>query len=1247
MSDDRPGRTLRIALAMRGGVSLAVWIGGAVAELDLFRRACSGGEGYIGAPNARRQERAEIYSRLLREAGYDSVDMDILAGASAGGLNAVLFGLAQSCDVIMDDTVHETWLRDGGIWELLREPGFGRVQSILKGDDRFFTVVRDALAKIATSAVSGTGRPPRPGPSRNVCIELAATLLDDPRHPNRRNRARFSFAKSPGLLEGCYSTIPGPLDADTREPGDRPRREDDDDPAWRWEMAIDRLALAARATSSFPGAFEPAEIYSSSSGTAKPGKSAPSAADYLKPSRLGVNMSRVFLYAARCSEPFHVVDGGIFDNIPIDRAIRAIHRASAVESTDRCLVYLDPDPPIDPDPVAEAPPKNSVVSWLPVIRSSVSLKQRTESADDELALVREHNDRVLHTRGQLEALAAMMRTVRRGGDAVLRARVDDLVGNDSYQQCRIATDAVRIANLVTAPWAELCYPPREAVDYCALPPAQAVEIKTQVLRAYNDGSRWNLESDIHAMLDWTAVLIAWVRALEDLLRDFGLAPPGDTGADVPQAFAAPEGRRQLRLTLAKYKPALYRWLHLLIEAKHRSFDEVLAHPLRTENYRRNDSYPLVTLLRESRDAQAALTLTPALEELLSIRQLRRNDADVSDERFYRLLSAEGQFSYPGTQRLAITAQDALKGIADEIRDASLQLVTPLYDYAEAFRTAAAPRTPDWLAYWAESVYPHLYLPPLNGQPIERLAKIFAVTGVPDTAQYIRFDTITGSEPPRLELPTLEKASCAAYLDSWLRKPPSPERMLRVVENRGALSSDAKLAGSVLSNFGGFLRWRWRENDWQWGRLDAAAGIARILLKRTDFITGDDPQPGNPDPQQKFDDNALRQYGALLGEVPALQESILRESAELEATLSGQATAGDEEAIVTTVGGEGLHTITPHYRFALTSRIVPLLCRAAWPATGSALSVGGAAARVANLAVRPLAVWLPLLADPLRMALAVSTILLASALLGSTPAEAGNPSWPTALGVALVALGVLVGLRANQARRRWRDVTAKLTRIDREFGQLEVKKDWIDVFLTKPPARRYRLGCWTLAVVSVVLGAAIVAQRLPAVGVGTGHATVAIIAAVLGLQHWLNQRSYRVTSGVARPRRVWRRWLLWGVAAVLTVATVAAPSVAKHVPWWTWLPAPAVAGVAVAVLTAGSVWGWVRNRWAWTCLVGSGILGAAIQFAAPSVKVPLFVAGLLPALVWTIGMVAVVQVLPYRRNDYGEDTLADSIAPASA
>src|SRR3954452_16466648 len=134
-------RTLRLALAMRGGVSLAVWIGGAVAEIDLFRRACrqaaaSRSNLVAENENGRRRDRAEKYVELLKTTKYDRVEVDILAGASAGGLNAVLFGLAQTCGTVMDEPVRSTWIDSGGIWDLLREPGFGRVPSILKGDER-------------------------------------------------------------------------------------------------------------------------------------------------------------------------------------------------------------------------------------------------------------------------------------------------------------------------------------------------------------------------------------------------------------------------------------------------------------------------------------------------------------------------------------------------------------------------------------------------------------------------------------------------------------------------------------------------------------------------------------------------------------------------------------------------------------------------------------------------------------------------------------------------------------------------------------------------------------------------------------------------------------------------------------------------------------------------------------------------------------------------------------------------------
>src|SRR6478609_672837 len=100
-------KTLRLALAMRGGVSLAVWIGGAVAELDLFRRACNSPLGIDGYPvcaaeSDEQYERAKIYADLLRKTQFENVEIDILAGASAGGLNAVLLGLAQSRGVVMD-----------------------------------------------------------------------------------------------------------------------------------------------------------------------------------------------------------------------------------------------------------------------------------------------------------------------------------------------------------------------------------------------------------------------------------------------------------------------------------------------------------------------------------------------------------------------------------------------------------------------------------------------------------------------------------------------------------------------------------------------------------------------------------------------------------------------------------------------------------------------------------------------------------------------------------------------------------------------------------------------------------------------------------------------------------------------------------------------------------------------------------------------------------------------------------------
>src|SRR4051812_50225319 len=65
---------LRLALGMRGGVSLAVWMGGACSEIDRLRRALQDG----GEP---------LYGELLRAHGYGAGAGDVAPPARARGLH--------------------------------------------------------------------------------------------------------------------------------------------------------------------------------------------------------------------------------------------------------------------------------------------------------------------------------------------------------------------------------------------------------------------------------------------------------------------------------------------------------------------------------------------------------------------------------------------------------------------------------------------------------------------------------------------------------------------------------------------------------------------------------------------------------------------------------------------------------------------------------------------------------------------------------------------------------------------------------------------------------------------------------------------------------------------------------------------------------------------------------------------------------------------------------------------------------
>ena len=118
-------REFRLAVAMRGGVSLAVWMGGASQEIEELRRAADAPPG---------QPASEVYRALLGRAGYDRVVVDVLAGTSAGGLNAVLLSCALLYDMPFGARIRDLWLQVADILRLCRPANDRDPQSLLQGD---------------------------------------------------------------------------------------------------------------------------------------------------------------------------------------------------------------------------------------------------------------------------------------------------------------------------------------------------------------------------------------------------------------------------------------------------------------------------------------------------------------------------------------------------------------------------------------------------------------------------------------------------------------------------------------------------------------------------------------------------------------------------------------------------------------------------------------------------------------------------------------------------------------------------------------------------------------------------------------------------------------------------------------------------------------------------------------------------------------------------------------------------------
>ncbi|HVC62278.1 MAG TPA: patatin-like protein [Acetobacteraceae bacterium] len=333
---------LRIALVMGGGVSLAVWIGGVTYEI-----------GRLVADTGH-----TVYSELCNLTAM-APRVDVIAGTSAGGINGAYLAMAMACHqgAELEDrlaALRDLWIDGGSFAQLLRSPFRREPPSLLDGDGYFLGNLRAAFKALRAGATVL--------PVDQVPIELLlTTTLLDPEMQTRADDFGVRIADASHQARLHFSR---------RRP-----KDGNDDFA---DATIDeRLALAARCTSSFPAAFEPSFC-----------PIGPGDATAQRPDMAA---------AASFTASGFVIDGGVLDNQPLDAALSEIFRQRATGPVRRVLAHVVPDPGgAAPRQAAAAPP--ATPDMLDVLMSSLVRIPLVQSIGGQIDGLRAHNAKVRERR---------------------------------------------------------------------------------------------------------------------------------------------------------------------------------------------------------------------------------------------------------------------------------------------------------------------------------------------------------------------------------------------------------------------------------------------------------------------------------------------------------------------------------------------------------------------------------------------------------------------------------------------------------------------------------------------------------------------------------------------------------------------------------------------------------------------------------------------------------------------------------
>jgi patatin-related protein len=419
-------KELRIALVCFGGVSLAVYMHGISKEILKLVRASSALHRIsdrTARANAAFFDRSDrdnpeydteaVYFELLREIGRRvelRVVVDVIAGASAGGINGTMLARALAHDLPMG-ALRDLWLENADVAVLLApEARAGRLNKwFLKpliwaaGATGLLKSIkdRDVRRNLSLFVRSRWFKPPLDGPGMAGLmydavtamgsgqagasllpsghgLDLFVTLTDyygyqqlvqihDPaliHELEHLHVLRFSYRRRPnGEVQSDFDLANAPA-----------------------------LAFAARATSSFPGAFPPAQIVEMDELVARRRTGWPRRAEFIDGAFLqhlqaGIDPSQACF-----------IDGAVLSNRPFQIAISAIHGRPAYRQVDRRLVYIDPHPAS-----AFAPVRLPVPGFFATLRGAMSDIPSSQPVTDELGWVVDFNERVRRLRAIIDS----------------------------------------------------------------------------------------------------------------------------------------------------------------------------------------------------------------------------------------------------------------------------------------------------------------------------------------------------------------------------------------------------------------------------------------------------------------------------------------------------------------------------------------------------------------------------------------------------------------------------------------------------------------------------------------------------------------------------------------------------------------------------------------------------------------------------------------------------------------------------